>query len=377
MTICRRLAVSGLLCALLATGCATTPYPLPTHGETDLTLTLRDGEPQIERGVPNAWVDGFGHYFFSLFPAHPLNWKVDNHDIPVEVGRGSWSTSTRRLCNARCGSPVRAGRRVKRLFRNKEMPAGWRYTIGVLAVAGYDLPERLFAGFPIIGGGDTTTFTNTISIYSGSRPITIHEGGHAKDFAEKENRHWKGAYAGLRAIPIVGIPFTLWQEGVASSDALSWDEATAGSRQSKSAYRTLYPAYGTYIGGSSAFFVAQFPIDWWIQYAVQGGVVVVGHITGQTRALFVEKRAEGLEPSCSPVRATLCARVRRATTKRRTRFRARRRRAAAAEDAVPPPPEDAVPPTPPEDAVPPPPETRCRRRQDAVPPPSGPSEPPW
>ena len=39
----------------------------------------------------------------------------------------------------------------------------------------------------------------------------------------------------------------IWQEGVATRDALSWELATAGSRESKRAYRTLYLAYGTYL----------------------------------------------------------------------------------------------------------------------------------
>ena len=301
----RWIATAGLLVAAgLAAGCATTPYPLPLHGETEMTLQLEDGEAQIERGKPNAWIDGFGHYFFSLYSKLLLlSWKVNNHNVPDEVVK---DLETYLHANGLCNVKVRInqyapGGEWRRLFRNEEMPAGWRYTIGVVSVTIYTIiPARLFAGFPIPfvgGGGDSyNPFTNTVSIYSGSRPIALHEGGHVKDLAEKENRHWKGAYAGLRAIPFVGIPFTLWQEGVASSDALSWDLATASSGESKAAYRLLYPAYGTYVGGSAAS-VAQFWLpDWWMQYAIQFGAVVVGHVTGQTRALFEKERAEGLEP---------------------------------------------------------------------------------
>ena len=284
----------------VATGCATSPYRLSTYGETDLTLPLRDGETQIERGAPNAAVDGFGHYFFSL-PTKLLllSWKVDNHNITPEVEQ---SMEEYLRTNGLHKTKVRLnqyapGGEWRRLFKNKEMPAGWRYSLGVLAVSFYTIfPERLFAGFPIIGGGDHyNPFTNTISIYSGSRPIVLHEAAHAKDFTDIENRHWKGVYAGLRALPLIGLPFALWQEAVSTSDALSWELATAGSRESKAAYRTLYPAYGTYLGGSAQAAAAFFS-DGWILYAVQYGVVVAGHIVGQTRALFVRDRETGLQP---------------------------------------------------------------------------------
>jgi hypothetical protein len=288
------IALGGLL------GCATTPYRFADDGEPDLTLALREGEAQIERGRPNAWVDGFGHYFFSL-PSKLvlLNWRVNNHDVGPEVQQ---SLEEYLRANGLCNAKVRLnqyapGGEWQRLTRNREMPGFWRYTLGAISVSFYTIfPERLFAGFPIIGGGDHyNPYTNTVSIYSGSRPIALHEGGHARDFADQANRHWKGFYAGLRAVPLLGLPFALWQEAVASNDALSWELATGDSRQSKSAYRTLYPAYGTYVGGTAQT-AASFFIDGWILYAIQYGVVVVGHVAGQTRALFVGEREEGLQP---------------------------------------------------------------------------------
>jgi hypothetical protein len=281
-------------------GCATTPYGFASHGETDLTLSLREGEAQIERGVPNAWIDGFGHYFFSL-PSKLilLNWRVNDHDVGPEEERSLEEyLQANRLCNTKVRlNQYAPGGEWQRLFRNREMPGAWRYTLGVLAVSFYTIfPERLFAGFPFIGGGDHyNPYTNTVSIYSGSRPIALHEGGHARDFANQANRHWKGFYAGLRSVPLLGLPVALWQEAVASNDALSWELATGDSRESKAAYRTLYPAYGTYLGGTAQT-TASFFIDGWILYAIQYGVVVVGHVAGQTRALFVREREDGLEP---------------------------------------------------------------------------------
>ena len=280
-------------------GCATSPYPLADHAESEHTLTLRGGESQLERGRPNAWVDGFGHYFFSL-PSKLilLDWRVNDHDISPEVEAALVEyLRTNALCNTKVRvNQYAPGGEYSRLFRNREMPAGWRYTLGLISVTFYTVfPERLFAGFPFIGGGDHyNPYTNTISIYSNRRPIALHEGGHAKDFGAIEGRHWKGIYAAARAVPLAGLLVALWQEADASRDALSWELATAGSAESKRAYRSLYPAYGTYLGGTAQT-ATSFFVDGWILYAVQYGVVVAGHVTGQTRALFVRERDEGLE----------------------------------------------------------------------------------
>jgi hypothetical protein len=253
------------------------------------------------RLIPNAWVDGFGHYFFSL-PAKLvlLDWKVDDHDVSPEVEA---SIEEYLRVNGLCNTKVRInqyapGGEWRRLFKNREMPGGWRYSLGLLSVTFYTIfPDRLFAGFPFIGGGDSyNPYTNTIHIYSDRRPIALHEGGHAKDFAEIENRHWKGVYAGARAIPLAGLLVALWQEGDATQDALSWELATAGSAVSKRAYRSLYPAYGTYLGGTAQSGASLFT-GGWVLYVVQYGVVVAGHVVGQTRALFVRDRDEGLQPA--------------------------------------------------------------------------------
>ena len=295
----RLLALAAVCVAWLAVGCASTPYRFAEHGETDLTLALRDGEPQVERGEPNAWVDGFGHYFFSL-PSKLLllDWKVNDHDVSPEVEQDLRDyLAANGLCNVKVRiNQYAPGGEWQRLGKNREMPGGWRFTLGALSVIFYTIfPERLFAGFPFIGGGDHyNPYTNTISIYSNRRPIAIHEGGHAKDFANKGNRHWRGFYAGARAVPLAGVLVALLQEGVATQDALSWEQATGDAADSKRAYRTLYPAYGTYLGGAAQS-GASFFTGGWVLYAIQYGVVVAGHVAGQTRALFVEDREEGLD----------------------------------------------------------------------------------
>ncbi len=280
-----------LLIAVLQGACATTPYAPAVAPESELTLLLRDGEPQIERGRPHAWVDGFGHYFFSL-PAKLilLDWRIDNHDISVETEQALREyLASNELCNVKVRlNQYAPGGEWQRLFRNREMPGGWRYTLGVLSVVFYTIfPERLFAGFPFIGGGDHyNPYTNTISLYSDRRPVALHEGAHAKDFALQEGRHWKGFYAGSRAVPFAGLLVALWQEAVATNDALGYDAAHGEAADMRRAYRSLYPAYGTYLGGTAQQ-GASFFTGGWVLYAIQYGTIVVGHAVGQTRALFV------------------------------------------------------------------------------------------
>ena len=52
-------------CVLGALGCASAPYQHSTC-EKPAALALREGEPQMERGRPNRFLDGVGHYLFSL-----------------------------------------------------------------------------------------------------------------------------------------------------------------------------------------------------------------------------------------------------------------------------------------------------------------------
>jgi hypothetical protein len=130
----------------------------------------------------------------------------------------------------------------------------------------------------IIGGDHYNPYTNTISLYSDSRAIAIHEAGHSKDFAKKRNRHWKGSYAAIRLLPLV----PLWQEAVATADAISWERAHGSSGEEKAAYRSLYPAYATYVGGE----IGRWYGGGWMPYAA----AVPGHIAGWTRSLAVGGR---------------------------------------------------------------------------------------
>lgn len=280
MSFLPRRVIFFLLCtAFCASGCATVPYKYGQNFDTPLTLELRPQEVQMERGRPVPWVDGLGHYFFSL-PSKLIlwNWQVDNHKIDVETeGLLARYLELNDLPNVKVRiNQYAPGGEWRRLFRNREMPAFFRYTLGLLSTAYYTiLPGRLF------GGDNYNPYTNTINIYSDVPAVVLHEGAHAKDYAGKRNRHWKGWYSFLRILPLT----PLYQEAVASNDAISFAVEEKLYAEEEQAYKVLYPAYMTYISGEGLRWVS---IDFWIQYAAQAALALPGHVVGRIRAAGVE-----------------------------------------------------------------------------------------
>jgi hypothetical protein len=86
------------------------------------------------------------------------------------------------------------------------------------------------------------TFTNTIHIYSDLPVVGLHEAEHAKDYAQRDLKAWASL---ARMLPLV----PLFQEEVASSDAISLVTQYEMPYTLKSGHKLLYPAWGTYAGG--------------------------------------------------------------------------------------------------------------------------------
>lgn len=277
--------VCFLISVFLLVGCAKIPYEYNPSIETPNTLKLRAGEAQIERGKPQALVDGLGHYLFSL-PSKLIlfNWDVENHNI---------SPATEQLMvqyledNALKGVKVRLnqyapGGEWSRLVRNRSVGGFWRYTFGVLSVTFYTIwPGRLF------GGDHYNPYTNTISLYSDHSAIVLHEAGHAKDFAEKE---WKGMYSFIGLFPLV----SLYHEAEASGDALGYMIDKKLIDTERDAYKVLYPAYCTYIGGEARDILDWFSLGNELIYL---GAVIPGHIIGRIRSALVDDAPECSVPA--------------------------------------------------------------------------------
>lgn len=272
------LPLALLIGALAVTACARAPY-VPGQRESDLAFPLRDGEPQWERGRPDPVLDGLGHYVFSL-PSKLLllSWRVENHGVSE---RTEDLLSRYLRVNGLCNVKVRinqyaVAREWSRLFRNRTIHPFWRYTLGVLTVANYTiLPQRVF------GGDNYNPYTHTIHLYSDLPAVALHEAGHAKDFV---SRRRKGVYAALRILPLV----PLYQEGIASADALGFRRARGDAGGERADTPLLWSAWGSYLAGEGTRFytgsgwidLATFPIAW------------LGHAAGRVRAAFAVPEAD-------------------------------------------------------------------------------------
>ena len=279
------LAVAGLV-LVLAQGCATVPYHYGARPGGGAGLPLRPGEEQLERGKPNALIDGVG--WVVGIPSKVILWniRVDNHSIGTNT-EASLQTYLQRnsLTNVKVRlNQYAPGGEWSRLFRNSSVGWGWRYTLGLFSCLYYTLlPQRIF------GGDNYNAFTDTISIYSDVPAVALHEGGHAKDFA---GRTWKGTYAFAYALPF----FALYPEALATGDAVGYLRDQPDGEAERRAYHVLYPAYGTYIGGSFSEYVAPYT---WVYLAG----VIPGHIAGRWKGSTVEERRaeEGIRDPSSVI----------------------------------------------------------------------------
>lgn len=266
-----------LLLIYLPFGCASVPYTYVKNIERENTLKLRHFEEQIERGRPNRFLDGLGHYFFSI-PSKIIlwNWKIDNHNISEESEEALRQyIAENGLYNVKIRiNQYAPGGEWSRLFRNRSVSPFWRYTLGIISNVGYMiLPGR------VLGGDNYNPFTNTINIYSDHKAVIIHEAGHAKDFAK---RKYKGTYSFLRILPLT----PLYQEAIATGDAIGYYKDKKSFRDEKDAYKVLYPAYGTYIAGEGIRWTT---LPFWIELAIQACAVIPCHIVGRIKAYLVKE----------------------------------------------------------------------------------------
>lgn len=124
------------------------------------------------------------------------------------------------------------------LMRNKQVAWPYRLLLGLPITVVYDivLTGRLFPW-----GDYYNPYTNVVHLYSDDAAVALHEAGHAYDFADYP---LKGTYALLRILPFLD----LYQEWMASENAVAYLVEQQDREGEFHAYRTLWPAYGTYGG---------------------------------------------------------------------------------------------------------------------------------
>ncbi|MDA1043817.1 MAG: hypothetical protein O3C57_01195 [Verrucomicrobia bacterium] len=259
-------------------GCATVPYDYGQRLKTDRYYVMPEDEPQIEVGRPVKVLDVAG-WIWGI-PSKIILWnsKVDNHYVSDDTSAAIREyLALNELSHVKVRiNQYRPGAEWKRLFRNKHTNPAWRYTLGVLSVTFYTaLPGRFF------GGDNYNPYSNTVNLYSDVPTIAMHEGGHAKDFAE---RTYKGTYAALYMLPFAA----LYHEAVASNDAFSYMRAEQDADTEKDGYKILYPAYGTYVGGGVGNWLA-FPYN----LIVYAAGVIPGHIIGRVKSATLDVPREG------------------------------------------------------------------------------------
>lgn len=280
-----RLTLILLLAMMLLGGCASVPYDYGT-GRLALDGDLYPAmEQQFFIGEPHAFLDNAGWIWPEslLRKLLLLDTSIDNHRVSTETIAAlerylmeNELDHVQVLVN--CYKP---GNQWSRLFRNRTVGAGWRYTLGILSVATYTImPGRFF------GGDAYNPYTNTIYLYSDNISVALHEAGHAKDFAR---RKLKGTHAAIYSLPFA----PLYYEARASNEALSYLKDQGEYEQQAAAYKLLYPAYGTYLGASAARNSSE-PV------ATQLAVIIPAHIVGRIAAALVDPEPEPELDDASP-----------------------------------------------------------------------------
>lgn len=258
-------------------------YTVAQPYEPNEEIYFDDWHPQFEEGEPYSFLDFIGSWVWPLSPFSKLMiWdrRMQNHSFSFETKR--YLKEYIRDNNLK-DVKVRFNQYAplddfKRLLASKTVNPFLKWTIGLYA---YVVNDVLLVG-RIFGGDHYNPYSNTIHVYSDIPAVVVHEGGHAKDFAQREYRSW---YALAYSVPVLGA---FYPEARASDDAIRYFRYRCDKAEEMTAYRTLYPAYGSYIAGSLSDLVPSSPYSLLISTSLLAAAAGSGHIVGYVR----EGRAE-------------------------------------------------------------------------------------
>jgi len=296
--ICGLIFLSAIVSGVLG-GCATLPYQLGTGRIDQDSPRSPVMKQQIYVGRPHGFIDASDWIWPGSLLAKLLLWDkdVDSHEVSQETIEAVMKYIEKNdLRNVQILiNQYSPGIQWKRLFTNRTVGAGWRYTLGILSTIKYIiLPGRFF------GGDHYNPYTNTVSIYSNDPAIALHEVAHAKDFGR---RNYKGSHAFLYALPFA----SLYYEAAATGDVLDYLHEEREWRAQKDAYEILVPAYASYISGNISGLYFD-PLSVTVLSAV-----FMGHMAGQAASVTTD--APDAEPKIGPLSRTDTVQASSAITK--------------------------------------------------------------
>jgi hypothetical protein len=267
------------------------PRPILHSGYRVAPELIVDTGPVIERGKPRPIIDCIG-WVFGI-PGRLLLWdpRIDNH----KISKKTESVVAQYIAeNDLHHIKVRMNQYAPiddwhRLRKNKTVGWPYRYTLGVLSLAG----EAILPG-RIVGGDHFNPFTSTVHLYSDVPAIGLHEAAHAKDFSRRD---YPGTYALVYLLPIV----PLWHEKIATGDVVDYVLRTDDEHLIRETYRVLYPAYGTYVGGAAGWVLPDYADPLYI------GAVLAGHAAAHHHSYEVPERLIAWEASGEAVGSAVSA----------------------------------------------------------------------
>lgn len=273
----------SLLAVVLSCGCAAGPYQVGHGWASNPAAAVAKAKPSAEaaadpqrielaHGRRNVVIDGIG-WVFGI-PGKLIYWdrRFENHDVSPATEA---AVVEYLACNQLDDVTVRVNQYApwqewKRLRSNTNVGAGWRYTFGLVNLAGYTIfPGRLF------GGDRYNPYTNSVYVYSDIAPLGIDSSAYAKDV---HSREYPGTYAAVNEFAIG----SLWHDTIAADDALSY----LAQRQDQAAYEEgvafLHPYYGSQLGGVADSVVGAAPL-------LTIGGAIAGHLNGRREIRRLEQ----------------------------------------------------------------------------------------
>jgi hypothetical protein len=198
--------------------------------------------PEFEHGQPRKVVDAVG-WVFGI-PRKIILWdrRAVNHRVSLETEQ---NLAQYLEANGMVSTKVRINQydpigEWRRLRANKEVGAGWRYTIGAFDTLTYTLiPGRLF------GSDGYNPYTDSIYVYSDIPCLAQEQAGYAKIVRSRIN---PGTYAAVTSLPVV----QLWPEKQSKNDVLDYTLTNGTAEQHQEATRVLYAEFGAEVGGQAS-----------------------------------------------------------------------------------------------------------------------------